>query len=398
MPYYDFKDPQGVADLPADIDLSVTGRGGDDYFVTLRGGDAVLTTTFGWDPSRDETGVADVMSRVAYGASLAASTSMYDFVDERYTPLRPPSDAIRRYEDCKRDADWLRDGLGLSVIDISDMCLVFDNHAPAVKDALSTILSERAVEHAQTHPELPEGFVTIESLEADLDLGDYGDQCPDYSDDYITDCIHSVADSNVDIYTHDLLKWLSENYDWLEEADANGLLEGCKGDLIKMAQIAQYECYSQDMFDHQEDICKYATLEALKDEGVYAISNELAEALNGIGYESADTFSELLGEAKDAIKDVMSSNLSELLGDEELAADITEELVGNGDYGMNPCALAVEAVPAAREAGYAEQMKAYLRFGRDDASPSLGAIAGECRAASSALGQDGHGGHDGPEH
>ena len=82
--------------------------------------------------------------------------------------------------------------------------------------------------------------MTIDSLEEDLDLGEYGDQCPDYSDDYITDTIQSVADSNVDLYHHDLLKWLPDNYEWIEEADAQGLLEGSKGDLMKMTQMAQY--------------------------------------------------------------------------------------------------------------------------------------------------------------
>lgn len=48
-----------------------------------------------------------------------------------------------------------------------------------------------------------------------------------------------VADSNVDLYNHDLLKWLPDNYEWIEEADEQGLLEGCKGDLMKMTQMAQ---------------------------------------------------------------------------------------------------------------------------------------------------------------
>lgn len=63
------------------------------------------------------------------------------------------------------------------------------------------------------------GFVTIESLQDDLDLGDYGDQCSDYGEDYITDRFHDVADENIDIYNYDLLQWLPDHYEWLEEAD-----------------------------------------------------------------------------------------------------------------------------------------------------------------------------------
>lgn len=117
-------------------------------------------------------------------------------------------------------------------------------------------------------------------MQENLDLGDYGDQCTEYSDDDIIDRIQSVADENVDIYTHDLLQWLPDNYEWIEEADAQGLLEGAKGDLIKMTQMAQYECFSQNMYDHQEDIVKYVTLDSLKDAGIYAVSQELADALS----------------------------------------------------------------------------------------------------------------------
>lgn len=36
--------------------------------------------------------------------------------------------------------------------------------------------------------------------------------------------------------------------------------------------MAQYECFTQDMYNHQEDIAKYAALEGLAAEGVYALA------------------------------------------------------------------------------------------------------------------------------
>lgn len=33
----------------------------------------------------------------------------------------------------------------------------------------------------------------------------------------------------------------------------DGLLEGCKGDIYKMVQMAQYECFKSDLYDHRED-------------------------------------------------------------------------------------------------------------------------------------------------
>lgn len=58
------------------------------------------------------------------------------------------------------------------------------------------------------------------------------DQITDYTGN-IGDAFGEIADSNVDLYNYDLLKWLPDNYEWLEEADAQGLLEGCKGDLMR---------------------------------------------------------------------------------------------------------------------------------------------------------------------
>ena len=71
-----------------------------------------------------------------------------------------------------------------------------------------------------------------------------------------------IADGAVDLYTHDLLKWLPDNYEWLEEADLQGFSKAARADLIKMTQMAQYECFTQDMYSNQEDIAKYAALEA----------------------------------------------------------------------------------------------------------------------------------------
>lgn len=133
---------------------------------------------------------------------------------------------------------------------------------------------ERKAKHEFEHPPVPEGFTSIEDLQARLDLGEYGDQITDYTGN-IGDAFSEIADGAVDLYTHDLLKWLPDNYEWLEEADFQGLLEGCKGDLIKMTQMAQYECFTQDMYSHQEDIAKYAALEGLAAEGVYALADEV---------------------------------------------------------------------------------------------------------------------------
>lgn len=69
---------------------------------------------------------------------------------------------------------------------------------------------------------------------------------------------------------------MDEFVEWLEQAEFDGLLEGCKGDIYKMVQMAQYVYFKSDLYDHCEDICRYGTLGQLRDMGVYAIRESLA--------------------------------------------------------------------------------------------------------------------------
>ena len=59
----------------------------------------------------------------------------------------------------------------------------------------------------------------------------------------VTDAIHEIADNNVDVYTYDLLKWLPDNYDKVEDAISEfGFPENNEGspDMIKAIMIGQY--------------------------------------------------------------------------------------------------------------------------------------------------------------
>lgn len=293
MPYQNrYEDPQEVAEYLAKMDFSVLSEGKGDfspehvkYDCELKSGSHEFRTSYQSNPSvHGQPTVADVFSALVSDALTAQGMGLDDFADE--LGFDKPSAAIRAYDACKKTLDWLRTDLYLGSSDLSAMSATLDENLDEVKQAVATLQQERAEKEAFEHPPVPRGFVTIDSLEADLDLGDYGDQCPDYSEDYVGDCFSEVADSNVDVYTYDLLKWLPDNYEWIEEADAQGLLEGCHGDLPKMISMAQYECFTQDMHDHREDICKYATLESLKENGLYAVSTDMAETILGdIDYE-----------------------------------------------------------------------------------------------------------------
>ena len=193
-------------------------------------------------------------------------------MDKLYAQGVKPSAALRAYDSCKETNLWMQDELYLSGWEIEEISKTLTKHGDEVNTLVEKAASERAARYAYDHPKLPKGFVTIEQLQGDLDLGDLRDEVEDFDfDGDLTVAFGETADYKVDDNYHDLLSWLPDHTEWLEQAEFDGLLEGCKGDIYKMVQMAQYVYFKSDLYDHCEDICRYGTLDQLRDMGVYAI-------------------------------------------------------------------------------------------------------------------------------
>jgi len=74
--------------------------------------------------------------------------------------------------------------------------------------------------------------------------------------DSIQDAIHEIADSNVDVYNYDLLKWLPDNYDKVEDAIAEfGFPEnGGQPDMIKAIMMGQYKENEEVLYEALEEL------------------------------------------------------------------------------------------------------------------------------------------------
>lgn len=285
-------------------------------------------------------------------------------MDKLYAQGVKPSAALRAYDSCKETNLWMQDELYLSGWEIEEISNTLTEHGDEVDTLVEKAASERAARYAYDHPKLPKGFVTIEQLQGNLDLGDLRDEVEDFDfDGDITDAFSETADYKVDDNYHDLLSWLPDHTEWLEQAEFNGLLEGCKGDIYMMTQMAQYECFLQDLYDHREDICRYGTLDQLRDMGVYAIRESLAdEILNDLSYDEDYAPTD---DAKDTIMGAVSAAFEERYGEDfaEVATDFGQDI--NDIAGRaNPYVLSVDTVRAVNEKGYdavfAEQWKAEL--------------------------------------
>ncbi len=70
------------------------------------------------------------------------------------------------------------------------------------------------------------------------------------------DVISEIADSNVEVYTYNLLKWLPDNYEYVEDAISEfGFPErDGKPDMIKAIMQGQYQQNSEALWEAWEEI------------------------------------------------------------------------------------------------------------------------------------------------
>lgn len=350
---------EAVAKFLSGFQMKITNRERDtvapDYYVkyslTLSKGGKDFSTTFVSDPrASGEPTVTQVFSALADDALTLRKYSTDEFVDKLYAQGVKPSAALRAYDSCKETNLWMRDELYLSGWEIEEISKTLTKYEDEVNTLVEKAASERAARYAYDHPKLPKGFVTIEQLQENLDLGDFGDQI-DYFDGDLTESFTDCADSNVDSSYHDLLAWLPDHAEWLEEAEFNGLLEGCKGDIYKMTQMAQYECFLQDLYSHREDICKNGTLSQLADAGIYAIEESVADdILDGLSYDGDYVQTD---DAKDTIISAIYATFEEKYGED--FADCADNFIQDNDDiagRVNPCAMSVETVRAVYGMGF----------------------------------------------
>lgn len=296
-----YNTPETVADYLARFQMEITHRGKGTftpdhvkYSLTIASSGKDFFTTFESNPHvHGEPTITQVFGALASDAMVVRDYGMDEFVDEFCDGMKP-SAAIRAYNSCKETYDWMRDGLYLSNGDIASLSEVISENEEEIGALDEKAASERAARYAYDHPKLPKGFVTIEQLQGDLDLGDLRDEVEDF--------------------------------------DFDGLLEGCKGDIYK-------------------NICRYGTLDQLRDMGVYAIRENLAdEILNDLSYDEDYAPTD---DAKDTIISAIYAAFEEKYGED--FADCADNFIQDNDDiagRVNPCAMSVETVRAVYGMGF----------------------------------------------
>lgn len=183
--------------------MEITNRERDtvapDYYVkyslTLSKGGKDFSTTFVSDPRAfGEPTVTQVFSALADDALTLRKYSTDEFVDKLHAQGVKPSAALRAYDSCKETNLWMQDELYLSGWEIEEISKTLTKHEDDVNTLVEKAASERAARYAYDHPKLPKGFVTIEQLQGDLDLGDLRDEVEDFDfDGDITEAFGETA-------------------------------------------------------------------------------------------------------------------------------------------------------------------------------------------------------------
>lgn len=296
--------------------------------------------------------VFEVVSALISDASMADRYHIGDFLDT-FSDTRKPSQAYDAYESCKAARDWMHDSLHLTRSDISEINEVLKSEPDAVRTAYEKAAREQAEKEAEQNPPVPKGFISVEELQDNLDLGEFEDEISDasFDSDDLDDIINECADNSADVYTSKLAKWYVSHAGLVDDAaEGKTLGDGCTIDGIIMS--AQCDYARSDLNGHKENICIYGTLDVLKDNGLYAINRELADdILNGDVDFEVDCVP--TGDVEEVIFDNFYTHLEERYGDE--VADTLTDAMRDADKPfdfVNPYALSRDAVRSVNDLGF----------------------------------------------
>lgn len=418
--YHDIKD---VAALIEGIDFkakrvgTVLGTGMARYHCTVNSDGYMRSFDIQMPPDIGMPDPVRAMMRLANNAWTATELTLDDFFIETgaYTIFddghqggratwEHASDCVDAYQECVDDRKWLTVALDLTRGEIR-----------ALSDTLSNREDDVRKQVAQDIPTAPSGFVTIEEMCDQLDVGNFGKMCTEYYESNIGDRFADVADNAKFDFTT-LVGWCTYfDLDMRSVADAIDPSHDVryKVSFNDLMNRVGYEHVLSDLDAHRDDICAYVTLQYLRSaDGVYAMSKgaafELMSALRGHAIEGFDKFSDYRVLAESVLtKDVAAALANELGGidAEARAADELSKLkaacnAGRQELGLvdlnevaavcdgpqafvNRCALGIEAVRAINDKGYDA---ALAECWQDAPVPSLGSETAWARNLSASIG------------
>ena len=106
-------------------------------------------------------------------------------------------------------------------------------------------------------------YLTPDEIRETLYPGDYARYLSDYagSSSYICDAISGIADGQTSIYYYDIIKYIADHTDEVNDTINEFGWDGCGSDLYKAGQMAEYTAIQADIEENLEDGLKIMALD-----------------------------------------------------------------------------------------------------------------------------------------
>ena len=204
-------------------------------------------------------------------------------------------------------------------------------------------------------PRCPEGFVLLSDIRKWLDLGEFGREI-DNPTDNLYRSIHEAADSLVSEDLKKLLEWTHDNLEWYDQARSLKYLDDCDNDLKMMLQRIQYNYFEENLSLHRDEINRNITYTALQDwHFIWCISEEAEVELQDLDFMNND--STLEEEALEKLLNLMEWHFEKKYG-EHFAEQAMNRICHSLDRKrlnfdcVNPVAMSADACRQVAEKGY----------------------------------------------
>lgn len=151
----------------------------------------------------------------------------------------------------------------------------------------------------------------IEVIKNARNASDYADRIADYtgSSSYICDIFSEIAYNETSIYYSDIIKFIADNVEAVNDAIQEFGWDGCGADLYKAGQRAEYLTIERDLYNHEDEVKQLYAANYIRRESGEEIPAEtwsaVLDALDNIGT------GDRLNDIDDAINEIFNSEREE---------------------------------------------------------------------------------------
>lgn len=118
----------------------------------------------------------------------------------------------------------------------------------------------------------------------------------------IDEIIRDIADNNVDIYTSDLMDWVKDNYNYVEDYIKEFGMDSSNFDFIGAVRGGQYLYIEQTLYNNKSDMLEYLAYYILQEKDIEEIDEDKATEISMINFDGIDTIEELEDELNEIIE------------------------------------------------------------------------------------------------